>query len=186
MSEIDQIVSILQEGGTILYPTDTTWGLGCDATNSLAVSHLFKIKTPTRQLPTIVLVDGFSMLHKYVEEVHPRVETLLSYHQRPLTVVYDKGRYLASELLGDGGSVAIRMTLDPFCKEIISELGKPIVATAANYGDFAYPSKFEDVSAEFVRRVNYVVRYKQDEVSRETPSVIVRLTDRAELDFIRE
>ncbi|NND34583.1 MAG: translation factor Sua5 [Saprospiraceae bacterium] len=186
MSEIDHIVSVLKEGGTILYPTDTTWGLGCDATSSQAVAELFKIKIPTPELPTIILVDSLMMLHRHVEEVHPRVETLLSYHQRPLTVVYDKGRLLASELLGEGGSVAIRMTLDPFCKEIISELGKPIVATAATYGDFGYPYRFEDVAMDMVKNVDYVVRYKQDQVSLEDPSVIVRLTERAELDFIRE
>jgi L-threonylcarbamoyladenylate synthase len=186
MSEIDQIVSVLQEGGTILYPTDTTWGLGCDATNAKAVKQLRSIKRPTLKLPMIIMVDSVTMLHRYVEKVHPRVETLIGYHQRPLTVVYDKGRHVAADLLGEKGSIAVRVTIDPFCREIIAELGRPIVATEIMQSDSWYPNKFEEIDFDIIRSVDYVVRYKQDQVTLEDPSVIVRLTDRAELDFIRE
>jgi L-threonylcarbamoyladenylate synthase len=186
MSELDEIVRVLKGGGTILYPTDTVWGIGCDATNPRAVEKVFDVKNQAVGLPVIVLVDSIDMLHRFVPKVHPRIETLLFYHQRPLTVIYENCRHLASNVMGKNGSAAIRVTLDPFCRELIVSLGRPIVATEAALENFEYPSRFTAIDPGIVDKVDYVVRYKQDQTSEEYPSVIVRLSDKAELDFIRD
>lgn len=186
MSELDQIVNVLKGGGTILYPTDTIWGIGCDATNARAVDRIIDLKGSWQDYPLIVLMDSIDMLHRYVADVHPRIETLLCYHQRPLTVIYEHSINLPPNVLDAQGAVAIRVTLDPFCREVISSLGKPLVATSASVGQLGFPTSFSAVDHGIVDKVDYVVHYKQDYVSEEDPSVIVRLTDRAELDFIRE
>lgn len=185
MSELDHIVRILKGGGNILYPTDTIWGIGCDATNFDAVERIINMKGNQLEQPMVILVDSIEMLHRYVSEVHPRIETLIFYHQRPLTVIYEQCRNLSPNLLDNRGAAAIRVTLDPFCREVISTLGRPLVATNAGVTKMAFPSSFADVDQEVIQKVDYVVHYKQDAVSEEYPSVIVKLTDKAELDFIR-
>ena len=185
MSELDHIVRVLKGGGTILYPTDTIWGIGCDATNPKAVDKIFQLKNLTEE-PLVVLVDGLDMLHRHVSEVHPRIETLIFYHQRPLTVIYEGCKNLAGNVMDQKGSAAIRVTLDPFCRELIELLGRPLIATGASYSPEKYPGSFSEIDAKIIGQVDYVVRYKQDQRSVEYPSVIVRLSERAELDFIRD
>jgi len=187
MTELDEILRVLNLGGTILYPTDTIWALGCDATSASSVSKIISIRGYNCSKPLIVMVDSIEMLHEYVEEVHPRLETLLTLHRRPLTVMYENSRSLAPNILqADSQTAAIRVTHDPFCKQIISELGKPIVAVSASVGEHHYPSSFEEVDLNVVTKVDYVVRHGQDHQIQEDPSVIVKLTDRAELFFVRE
>ncbi|MCB0689111.1 MAG: Sua5/YciO/YrdC/YwlC family protein [Saprospiraceae bacterium] len=186
MSELDHIVRVLKSGGTILYPTDTIWGIGCDATNAGAVDRVLNLKVPNVDQPLIVLVDSIQMLHRYVSDVHPRIETLLSYHQRPLTVIYDDCHNLPHNVLDGHGSVAIRVTLDPFCREVIGSLGRPLIANDASDFSMDLPIRFSDIDHQIMNGVDYVVNYKQDQVNDEFPSVIVRLTDKSELDFIRE
>ncbi len=185
MTELDNIISTLKSGGNIIYPTDTTWGLGCDATNGKAVEKLYKIKKRSPDDPFTILVEDLDMLHHYVEEVHPRLETLLVYHQRPLTVIYNNTRHLPSNLHGTNRSAAIRVTLDPFCKAVIRELGKPIVATSASLSKEPFPQSFRNIDFHLLNQVDYVVKYKQDLDCFEDPSVVVRLTERSELEFIR-
>jgi len=186
MTELDHILRVLRTGGVILYPTDTIWGLGCDATNADAVNRILLIKGQTTSLPLVLLADGIEMLNKYVHTVHPRIETLIHYHQRPLTVIYERGRYLPAAVCAEDGSVAIRVTVDPFCREIIGELGKPLVGTSASLPGAVYPSHFYHIQPEITSQVDYIVKYRQDEPSTELPSVMVRLTEKAELDFVRE
>jgi len=186
MSELDQIITVLKGGGTILYPTDTIWALGCDATSAKAVEKIRRIKEFRTKEPMIVLVDSIDMLHRHVIEVHPRIETLISYHQRPLTVMYDRCRYLASNVMNEDGAAAIRVTLDPFCRELVSKLGRPLVAYNAQSQEVDSPMGFSDVDPHILENVDYIVHYKQDQTIEKYPSVIVKLTDRAELDFIRE
>lgn len=186
MSELDPTVRVLKGGGNILYPTDTVWCIGCDATNVKAVEKIHALKNQTIDLPVIIMVDSVEMLHRYVLEVHPRIETLLYYHRRPLTVIYENSKNLAFNVLGHNGSAAIRVTLDPFCRELISALGRPLVAIAATNNNLEYPTRFCEVDPQISGKVDYVVTYKQEERSEENPSVIVKLTDKAELEFIRD
>lgn len=185
MSEIDLIVQKLAAGNTILYPTDTIWGLGCDATNAAAVERIYEIKNRPKDKPFILLVDGIDMLHEYVDNIHPRLETLLFYHERPLTVIYDTPKNLPDIAMGPDKTVGIRVTQDLFCKTIIEQLGKPIVATSANKSDRPFPRNFGSIDIEVIKESDYVVKYKQDDQSESAESVIVKVSDKAELVFLR-
>ncbi len=184
--KIADIVAILQSGGLILYPTDTTWGLGCDATQPEAVEKVYALKKTTQPNGLVVLVDSTEMLMRYVTQIHPKIDTLLQFHQRPLTVIYPKSRLLPAQVAAPDGSIAIRITQDPFCKDIIHHLGKPIVASGAHPEGEPWPKNFGHVSFDIIRGVNYVVKYRQDDKRACEPSVMVRLNKEEELDYIRE
>ena len=182
-----EILTALRQGDVILYPTDTIWGIGCDATNETAVHRISEIKSRQPERGYILLVDSLTMLKKYVGEIHPRVETLLAYHSRPLTIIYDESSGLASNVLAPDGSVGIRITQDPFCRELIKQLGKPIVSTSANQSGQPFPSHYGEVSSDILEKVDLVVKYKQDNKEHGEPSVIARFNpDQEELDFLRE
>ncbi len=185
MTEVDKIVETLVGGGIIIYPTDTIWGLGCDATNEGAVDRIFEIKRRPKTKPFVILVSSIDMLKKFVDDVHPRLETLLAYHQRPLTVIYRKPKNLPANVTGGSSTVAVRIAADLFCREVIEAFGKPIVATSANFAGEPFPTHFGSISSELIRKVDYVAKYKQDELSPSEPSVIVKLTDKSELIFVR-
>ncbi len=184
--KFDEILTVLRRGGVILYPTDTIWGVGCDATNSAAVERILEIKNRPAEKGLVLLVSSIDMLKRFVQKVHPRIETLLSFHDRPLTVIYENPLGLASNVLAKDGTVAIRIVQDYFCKELIGQLGKPIVATSANIGGQPFPTHFGEISSDVLEEVDFVVKYKQDSREKKEPSVIVKLNDIEELDFIRE
>lgn len=181
-----KLLSTLAMGGLILLPTDTIWGIGCDATNPHAVEKVYALKNREREKPLIILVDSVERLSQYVEEVHPRIETLLLYHTRPLTVIYDKGRNLAPNLLGPGGSIGIRVVQDEFCRRVIAAFGKPLVSTSANISGQPFPRNFGEISSDILQGVDFVARIRQSEKELNSPSVIVRLGEEQELEFIRE
>ena len=184
--KFDEILTILRRGGIILYPTDTIWGIGCDATNAAAVERIHTIKNRPSDKGFVLLVSSIEMLKKYVADIHPRVQTLVAYHTRPLTVIYDKGIGLPKNDVAADGSVAIRVTTDPFCRELIAQFGKPIVSTSANVSGEPFPSYFGEISSDILENVDFVVKYKQDSREAGVPSVIARLNDDEELDFLRE
>jgi L-threonylcarbamoyladenylate synthase len=184
--KFEEILRYLRRGDVILYPTDTVWGIGCDATNAEAVERVYTIKERSSEKGLIILVSSIDMLHAHVAYVPPKVETLLAYHERPLTVVYEKGKDLAPNLLAPDGSVAIRLVKDAFCRELIEQLGKPLVSTSANISSQPFPKFFGEISSDIFERVDFVVKYKQDDRTINEPSVIARLGDDEELEFIRE
>ncbi len=182
-----EILNTLRQGGVILYPTDTIWGIGCDATNETAVNKISEIKNRQPEKGYVLLVDSLEMLKKYVGDIHPRVETLLAYHSRPLTIIYDESFGVASNVLAPDGSVAIRITQDVFCRELIKQLGKPIVSTSANQSGQPFPAHYGEISSNILELVDLVVKYKQDNKERSEPSVIARFNpEQEELDFLRE
>ena len=180
------IVDILSDGGLILLPTDTTWGISCDATNPEAVQKLRDlIQRPTTQ-GVVTIVSSIQMLHSYVNHVHPRVENVLAYHTRPLSMIYDSGVGVAPNIAAADGSVAVRVTSDSFCKFLIEQFGKPIVCVVACLDGQTTPTHFGGISSEILQNVGHVVRYRQEEKNLPPPSVIAKfneLTD--ELDFFR-
>lgn len=182
---LEKIKSVLEEGGLILYPTDTIWGIGCDATNPVAVQRIFNLKQRPTSKPFVLLVDSIEMLKEYVEQVHPRIETLLLHHVQPLTVVYEKGKNLPNLSMAADGSVAIRVVVDAFCKELIGQFGKPLIASSANISDRPFPANFGGISSDVITGVDYVVKWKQGEKKLSQPSVIARLSERGEMDFLR-
>ncbi|MFK7933882.1 MAG: L-threonylcarbamoyladenylate synthase [Saprospiraceae bacterium] len=184
--DVDRAVTVLARGGLILYPTDTIWGIGCDATDAAAVASIYKLKRRDTGKSLIVLVDSIEMLRQYVAHLHPRLETLQAFHNRPLTILYDQAANLAPNITAADGSIAIRIPHDRYCRDLISALGKPLVAAAANVTNTPCPKHFGEVSSEIIQGVDYVEKYRQREKTRREPSVIVRLNKREELEFLRE
>lgn len=184
--DISEIVRLLQNGGLICYPTDTVWGIGCDATNEQAVARVTALKGRTPDKGYVLLVSDIAMLKQYVPKVHPRLETLLAFHQRPLTIIYDRNTGLPASVKAPDGSVAIRVAQDEFCRELISALGKPVVSTSANKSGEPFPPTFGAISSEILGNVDYVVKYRQDDKEPHEPSSIARLDRHQELEFLRE
>jgi len=176
----------LQQGGIILYPTDTIWSIGCDATNTQAIEKVYQIKQKDSARGFEILVNSLQMLRDYVVHLHPKLETLLVYHMRPLTVVFDKPRNLPANAIAPDGTVAIRVVQDEFCRSLITELGKPLLAAFATKHEGTFPVNFGAISSEIIEQVDYVVKFRQNEKMIHEPSVMVKLSRRDELVFLRE
>lgn len=182
----ENIKAVLQNGGLILYPTDTIWGIGCDATNAEAVDKIYTLKQRDKNKGFIILVDSIEMLKNYVEHIHPRIDTLLLHHTRPLTIIFEKAKNLPANLVSPDGSIAIRVVMDDFCRDIITNFGKPLVSTSANISDEPFPSNFGEISSAVIEGVDYVFKQGRYEKDIKTPSVIVKALEDGELEFIRE
>ncbi|MFT5166452.1 MAG: L-threonylcarbamoyladenylate synthase [Saprospiraceae bacterium] len=183
---LDNIKAVLENGGLILYPTDTIWGIGCDATNPQAVDKIYDLKQRDRNKGFIILVDSVEMMKDYVAHIHPRIDTLLLHHVRPLTIIFDHAKNLPANLVSPDGSIAVRMVLDDFCKDLISNFGKPLIATSANIGDEPFPGNFGEISSAVIEGVDYVFKQRRYEKDAKSPSIIVKAQDDGEFIFIRE
>ena len=184
--DIHAAVEALSDGKLILYPTDTIWGIGCDANNDRAIDAVYKLKQRERTEPLIVLVSSIDMLLEHATSIHPRVQTLLNFHERPLTVIYPEVRNISDVLNSENGSVAIRVVQDDFCRAMIDEFGGPIVSTSANVTGEPYPRCFGEISSEVIAGVDYVCKYRQfDKATETTPSVIAKYDSKGNLDFVR-
>ncbi len=186
VSEMDDLVTTLKKGGIILYPTDTIWGLGCDAMNEKAIERIYEIKKRPRSAPLLVLVDGLEMLKQYVPRLHPRVETLMSLHHQPLTIVYSGVKGLPGILYGDKKTLGIRIVQDEFCKIMIRHFGGPIVSTSANVSGIPWPKGFGEISSEIIKAADYVVRHRRHEKVTGEPSVVASYNSKGNLTFLRE
>jgi len=182
---IDNALDVVRKGGVILYPTDTIWGLGCDPFNQDAIDQLLKLKNRSPEKAFILLVDSIEMLKSYLDRLHPRVQTLLSYHKRPLTIVYDNPVNLPESIIASDGTIAIRITTDPFCKHLIHQFGKPLVSTSANVSGQPFPPNFNAISAEIIKGVDHIVNLRQDDEKEIEPSVIASVNAQGELEFLR-
>lgn len=183
---LEGALDVLERGGLMLYPTDTIWSIGCDATNPLAIEQLLRLKRPNQPDCLEVLVDSVEMLRNFVAHLHPRIETLLAYHIRPLTIIFDEAQNLPSNLLNNDGSVALRMVQEDYCRKLIAAFGKPLVATYACVGCNSFPANFGAVSSEIIQGVDFVSRHRQHEKLIGQPSVMVRLSANDELEFLRD
>lgn len=168
-TDFKQIGEQLKNGATLLYPTDTIWGLGCDATNEDACQQISKIKNRPTDKSFIVLVDGFQMLEKYVPDFHPVCYDLAD---NLLTIIYPSARGLAPSVLAEDGSVGIRITKDPICLKLIRELRKPIVSTSANKSGEKSPASFSDVSSKIKEEVDIIVQQRLNETMDKASQVI--------------
>jgi len=183
--EVEKVVEAMENGGMVLYPTDTIWGIGCDALNAQAIENIYNLKKRPKNKSFILLVNSLEMLKAHVKNLHPRIETLLLYHQRPLTIIYDDPQNLPEAVIHPKGTVAIRLTQDKFCSQIIEKLGRPIVSTSANISGQSFSGHFGGVSSEIIIGVDYVVRHRQKEKITTPPSVIMRMADNEELIVVR-
>jgi L-threonylcarbamoyladenylate synthase len=187
-SEIQKALEVLHGGGILLYPTDTVWGLGCDATNADAVSRIFKIKKRVSSKSLIVLLSGVNQLELYVQDVPEAARGFISNSTKPLSIIYNKGIGLAPLVMAEDGSVCIRITKDKFCQQLINKFGKPIVSSSANVSSEKTPANFSEITAEIKSQVDYVVRWRQNEPGKAQASRIIQLSSESEGGFkvIRE
>ena len=183
--DLEKAVKIISSDGIILYPTDTIWGIGCDATNQKAVSKIYQIKQREYSKSLIVLVSDIDMLKEYVAEVPEKIIELLAQEQNPITIIYPNARKLAPNAIADDGTIAIRIPKDDFCVSLINKFGKPIVSTSANISGEIAPKNFLLISELLKTKVDYVVNYKQDNETSSKASKIVKIENN-ELVYIRK
>ena len=191
MSTIDQEVQkaleVLKAGGTILYPTDTVWGIGCDAANEEAVGKVFRIKEREESKSLIVLVDEDVKLNRYVKEVPAIAWDLVEVAEEPLTIIYTGPYNLARNLVNtEDNSVGIRVTKDEFCQKLIRRLNKPLVSTSANRSGEPAPLNFKEIDPAIVNRVDYVVNLRRNESMKNKPSAILKISVNGEIKIIRK
>lgn len=179
-----EIIELLNAGKIILYPTDTIWGLGCDAMNKEAIEKIYTIKERVPDKPFIILVSDIDMLKSYIKDIHPRVETLLSHHTRPLTVIY-KAKKNIPEILLENGKVAIRVIVEEKIAELIRQFGRPIVSTSANISNEDFPENFESINSKIKAAVDYIFHYKRNDKELRAPSVIASFSKSGKLKFHR-
>ena len=159
----------------ILYPTDTVWGIGCDACNRAAVERIFAIKRRSEARTMLVLVDGRDMLSEYVDEVPDIAVKLMDEAVNPLTIIYPNARNLPDNLVADDGSIGIRIVNDPFCRQLIKTFGKPVVSTSANISGEPAPATFDDISGGIKAAMDYVAVWRQDDRQPATVSSIIQI-----------
>ncbi|MFZ0473806.1 MAG: L-threonylcarbamoyladenylate synthase [Bacteroidales bacterium] len=184
--DIMNALKVLRAGGVILYPTDTIWGLGCDATNALAVQKIFGIKERDDSKSLIILVNSVSMLERYVADPPEVALQMAELSQKPLTIVYDRGRSLAAGVASADGSVGVRICSDPFCDELITAFRKPIVSTSANISGTDAPALFDEISEEVIRAADYICLYRQYDRSRSAASSVIRVSGNGAVKILRE
>jgi L-threonylcarbamoyladenylate synthase len=183
--DIKDSLITLREGGIILYPTDTIWGLGCDATNQAAVEKIFKIKSRSESKSLLILVNGDQMIERYVKDIPEIVYELTSVSESPLTIIYPAGKNLAPGVCSEDGSVGIRICHDDFCSELISRFRKPIVSTSANFSGKPTPESFTDIEKSVIEAVDYVVKYRQNDRRKQSPSPVIKIDINGTFKIIR-
>jgi len=183
-NDIEQCLQVLKTGGLILYPTDTVWGIGCDAANEKAVEKIYALKKRPDEKAMIVLVADEREVLKYVASPDLQVFDYLEQTSKPTTVIYEGAIGLADNLTGKDGSIAIRICKDSFCKHLIKRFRKPIVSTSANISGQPVPQKFDDISTDIKDGVDFIVKYRQNDQSTASPSAVIRWNN-GSVDVIR-
>lgn len=189
MKTIDEDIKlaceILRKGGVILYPTDTVWGIGCDATQSNAVKKVFEVKRRADNKALIVMLGDEQQLERYVDDVPEIAYDLIDAAVKPLTIVYDRGCNLAPELLGEDGSVGIRITKENFSSRLCRAFRKPIVSTSANISGEPTPAIFKEISEDIKNSVDYIVETRRDDINPNSPSSVIKLGAGGTIKIIR-
>jgi L-threonylcarbamoyladenylate synthase len=184
--EAKKCVEVMRKGGVILYPTDTVWGIGCDATNAEAVKRVYEIKRRADNKALLLLVDSADRISRYVANVPMVAWDLIELTDKPLTIIYDGARNLAPNLIAEDGSVGIRVTSELFSKELCYRFQKAVVSTSANVSGEPTPRFFAEISPEIIDAVDYVVNYKQLEKGSPKSSSIIKLKENGTVTIIRE
>ena len=184
--DIKKCLEVLNNGGVILYPTDTIWGLGCDATNQEAVKKIFDIKKRAESKSMLVLMDNINLLERYVDKAPEVAYDLIELTEKPLTIIYSGAKNLASGLIAQDGSVGIRFTSEPFTSQLIQRFRKPIVSTSANISGMRSPANFDEIDEEIINDVDYTVTYRQTDKTSASPSSIIKLGETGEVKIIRK
>lgn len=184
--DVKNAIEVLKNSGVILCPTDTIWGLSCDATNIKAVEKLFEIKKRPQKMALIILVSNDAMIQQFVKEVPEIAWQLLEVADKPLTIIYPGAKNLPQNVISEDGSIAIRICKDEFCNLLISKYRKPLVSTSANFSGENAPLTFSEISDELIKQVNYVAEYNQYDNSKSNPSSIIKIGLNNEIEIIRK
>jgi L-threonylcarbamoyladenylate synthase len=184
-NDIRNSLEVLRKGGTLLYPTDTVWGLGCDATNYQAVDKIYKIKSRYESKSLIILVNNFESLSNYVKKIPDITFDLLESINSPVTIIYSNAQNLPPNIIAKDGTIGIRVVKEKFCSELISQFGRPIVSTSANISGEPTPALFSHISEEIKDSVDYIVHYKQGVYTHARTSTIIRLYENGHYNMIR-
>jgi L-threonylcarbamoyladenylate synthase len=184
-AEAKKAAEIVRSGGIILYPTDTIWGIGCDASSANAVQRIYEIKQRSDSKSMLVLADGLEMLSTYLEQVPEEALEIIRTAIKPTTIIYPGAIRLAPNLLAEDGSVGIRISSDEFCQKLIKETGFPIVSTSANISGNPAPVFFGAIESEIRQKVDYVVNWRQDENTPSAPSAIIKLDENGRSTVLR-
>ena len=183
--DIKKAIEILKAGGIILYPTDTIWGLGCDATNEEAVHKIYTLKHRAETQSRLVLLDNEAKLDRYVSEVPEMAYSLIEVSDKPITIIYDNAKCLAKNLISEDGSIGIRVTRESFSKRLCEQLRRPIVSTSANISGAPSPAIFNEISDEIKNAVDYIEKYRQDDTQKHQASSIIKLSSNGVIKILR-
>ncbi|MEO6905009.1 MAG: L-threonylcarbamoyladenylate synthase [Ginsengibacter sp.] len=185
-NDIFNTLKILDSNGIILYPTDTIWGIGCDATNSSAIQKIFRLKKRSEKKSMIILVCDENMIRNYVSNPSEKILDFISTAKKPTTAIFKKAINLPLNLINEDGSIAMRIVKDEFCKQLIYQLTKPLVSTSANISGEKFPRDFLEVSDAIKNGVDYIIQHRQNDFSKSNPSSIIKLNGKNEIEFIRK
>lgn len=184
--DLKKAVEILKAGGVILYPTDTIWGIGCDATNENAVQRVYQIKNREDSKSMLVLMENPALLDRYVDDVPDVAWDLIEITTTPLTVIYPNAKNLASNLIAEDGSIGIRFTHEDFTRQLLQRFRRPLVSTSANVSGEKSPAFYGEISEAIKSQVDYIVQYRQDDTTPAQPSSIIKLGPGGRIDIIRK
>lgn len=184
--DIKNALEVLNSGGIILYPTDTIWGIGCDATNAKAVERIYEIKKRADSKSMLVLMENPALLDRYVEDVPDVAWDLVEIATTPLTVIYPGAKNLAHNLIAEDGSIGIRFTKEEFTSKLLQRFRRPLVSTSANISGEKSPAFFDEISDEIKGVVDYIVNYRQEDKTATKPSSIIKLGPGGRIDIIRK
>ncbi|MBC9796036.1 L-threonylcarbamoyladenylate synthase [Sinomicrobium weinanense] len=185
IEEINNTIPILKEGGLLLYPTDTVWGIGCDATNADAVAKVYQLKRRPDAKALICLVSDVAMLERYIPEIADVTYDIIDLATKPTTIVYDNPAGIAKNLVAEDNTLAIRVASDEFCRKLIRKFGKPLVSTSANISGMPTPQSYKEISDEILKGVDYIVNLHRDKKGGQ-PSSIIRISKNGVVKVIRK
>ncbi len=184
--DLKKAVEVLKNGGVILYPTDTIWGIGCDATNPEAVQRIYEIKKREDSKSMLVLMENPALLERYVDDVPEVAWDLVEITTTPLTVIYQNAKNLAKNLIANDGSIGIRFTKEKFTNQLLQRFRRPLVSTSANISGEKSAAFFDEISDEIKSSVDYIVEFRQDDTNPAQPSSIIKLGSGGKIDIIRK
>lgn len=185
ITEVQNAYDTLKKGKLLLYPTDTVWGIGCDATNYTAIEKIFKLKQRQESKSMICLVSDIKMLNQYVKNIPEATYAILKYADKPTTIIYDDPINVAENLISNDNTLAIRIVKDEFCQKLIKKLKRPLVSTSANISGKPSPRSFKEIPHDILKGVDYIVNLHRDKKSS-NPSSIIKLGNDGTIEIIRE
>jgi L-threonylcarbamoyladenylate synthase len=184
-NDIANSLIAFRKGGIILYPTDTIWGLGCDATNGDAIQKIFQLKKREEKKSMIIALATYDDIKNYVSHPSKKIIDFISEQKNPTTAIFTNAINLPSQLINEDGSIAIRIIKDNFCETLIKEFGKPLISTSANISGEPHPKNFKEINSVIKNGVDYIVQHRQNEIEIHAPSSIIKLNSDGEIEKIR-